>query len=295
MTTTLNYGTAVSGSVHDCLHQADLDYQVLMTPVRFQPAGVEEFDYVDKRYVTYRTDTNEPFGVVGSRYRIIQNDTLFDFLNYVNNFELTNAGKFKAGGWLCGKFADEDIMGEVFSPYVYFSNSHDGTTQFMISFTPYRHRTKSIVKMPNSSSEFILNVRHTLNSDIKLSMAKAFIEQAVTAMDDFKSTVVLLSSKHCSDSLVEDIFKTSLTTLLIDPKKPSKTFDLDVQTLLDLYRGWDNSKYHGTGYGVILAISQFIETVLRGRVRTEEGHIKKSVMTTNPMLKAAYKEIMKIQ
>ena len=295
MTTTLNYGTAVSGGVHDCLHQADLDYQVEMTPVRFQPIGVEDFDYVDNRYVTYRTDTKEPFGVVGSRYRIIQNNTLFEFLNYVNNFELTNAGKFKAGGWLCGKFDDKEILGEVFSPYVYFSNSHDGTTQFMISFTPYRRKTRTIIKLPNSSSEFILNVRHTVNSDIKLSMAKAFIEQAATALDNFKSTVEVLSSKHCDDATVETIFKTSLVCLSIDPKKPSKTFDLDVQTLFDLYRGWDNSKYHGTGYGVILAISQFIETVLRGRVRTEEGHIKKSVMTTNPMLKTAYHEIMKIK
>lgn len=287
----ISYGTEVSGNVLTCLHEAGLDYQVAATPVLFKPENdtdeVEETGEFPYKYVTYRTDTHQPFGVVGSRYRIIQNDTLYSFLDYVSDFQITNAGSLRGGGWLCGKFPEQDVLGEVFAPYVFFSNSHDGTSQFIVAFTPYRVATKSFVNLGNASYRF--SVRHTTFSQHKIRIAQRFVQQSAQAMDDFRSLVTETSAKRCPIDVAKQIFEQVLLCTLREQGKPPKTFGIDLQCLVDIFLSSQNSKYAFTGYGVLLAVSQFLEDVYRLRIRSEEGYLRKSLFRGNPMLLEAYR------
>ena len=291
----IGYGREISGSLSDCIKQAGLDYKVAMTPAYFNPtAPTGDFSQVPKRYVTYRTDNNQPFGVVGSRYAVIQNEAMFAFLEYVTDFELTNGASTSYGGWLSGKFGEEEILGEVFAPYVFLGNSFDGSRQFTVAFAPYRLSTRSFVNL--SGAVYHLSIRHILNSAHRIQLAKAFIKQSTQAMSEFRDIVNATSVKRVTTEKAKDIFHHLLTDGHVKYKEENKlprNYDIDLACLLDNFHG-EKSTYAHTGYAVLLAVSKFVEEVLRNRVRTEEKHITKSLFTTNPMLAKAYHIINKL-
>ncbi len=287
--TSFNMGVKVSGNVQSCLQQADLDYQVASTPVLFKSTE-QNIDPVPKRYVTYRTDTCEPFGVVGSKYRIIQNDTLFAFLDLVPDLKITNGGHLKAGGWLCGRFPDQEVMGDVFSPYVFFKNAHDGTSQFVVAFTPYRIRSHSFLNL-NDGASYHFHVRHTNIAEQRIKTAQEFVKSSVLAMDDFRVMVENTSKKQFTLDQVKQIFGIILLPKVKTVKMPA-TYEFDQQALLDCYFNAENSRFVGTGYGILLAVSMFVTDVLGQRARTDESFLQRSLFRTHPMLQDAYKFVM---
>lgn len=291
----IRYGREVNGTLQECIEQAGLNYEVAMTPAYYNPVAPNgDFTKVPNRYVTYRKDTHQSFGVVGSRYAVIQNEAMFSFLEYVTDFELTNGDSTSYGGWLCGKFGEEEILGEVFAPYVFLGNSFDGSRQFTVAFAPYRLSTGSFVNL--SGAVYHLAIRHTLNSAHRIQLAKAFIKQSVQAMEGFRSVVNDTSVKRVTTEQAKDIFHHLLTDgheKYQKEKKLPRNYDIDLACLLDNFHG-EKSSYRYTGYGVLLAVSTFVEEVLRNRVRKEEKHITKSLFATNPMLAKAYKEVMKL-
>ena len=298
MTDYINFGRKVSGNVENCLEQAGLDYEVALTDACFNPVedGIELHN-VPKRYVTYRTDTKQAFGVVGSKYTIIQNKVMFDFLDFSEGFELTNGAPSNSGGWLCGRFEEEEVNGEKFIPYVFLSNTFDGTKQFCISFAPYRVSKRNFVNL--AGAVYRLDVRHTKSSPHRLDLGKIFVKQTADAMKGFREVVDATIGKKVTTEKAKEIFHHILTFgRTFDKNKPieeqlPRNYHADLACLLDSFHG-ENSKYVYTGYGVLLAVSTFVEEVLRKRVRSVDTYIEKSVFATNPLLAEAYKEVMKI-
>ncbi len=294
----INYGRRVSGNVENCLEQAGLDYEVALTGACFNPVeqGIELHN-VPQRFVTYRTDTKQAFGVVGSRYTIIQNKVMFDFLDFSEGFELTNGSPSSSGGWLCGRFAEEEVHGETFIPYVFLGNTFDGTKQFCVSFAPYRVSKGNFVNL--AGAVYRLDVRHTKSSPHKLDLGRVFVKQTAEAMKGFRGVVDATIGKQVTTEKAKEIFAHILTFgRAIDKNKPleeqlPRHYNEDLACLLDNFHG-ENSKYTYTGYAVLLAVSTFVEQVLKGRVRSEEAYIQKSVFATNPLLAEAYKKVMEI-
>ncbi len=282
-------GTAVSGSVHDCLAQAGLDYTVLSAPACFSAEDEERYRDVPRHYVTYRADTGQPFGVVKSKYEIIQNEAVYSFLDMVSGLEITNAGLLRSGGWLCGKFANEEVLGDVFAPYVFFSNSHDGSSKFIVAFTPVRIACGSVVNITPSNSTFHFGVRHTQIASHKLRIAQGFVRQSAEAVRELRRLAEMTVAKTFTASEVNDIFE----RVLISPTgKPGKTYYTDLQLLHDAYFEADVLRYQGTGYGIILAVSRFVTNILPTRTRNNESVFHNLLFRTHPLLSAAYKLVM---
>lgn len=279
-------GVSVNGSVQHCLEQADLAYTVLRTPVRYEPPEDRAIRDVPKHYVTYREDTKEPFGVVKSKYEIIQNSTVYGFLDLVSELEITNAGSLKSGGWLCGKFKDEMILDDMFAPYVFFSNSHDGSSRFIVAFTPVRLQCGSVVNVSSANSAFHFGVRHTQIANHKLRIAQGFVHQSMQAMDDLRKLAESTVSKKYEPSEVAELFE----RILLEPSgKQGRMFAVDYELLKSCYYEPDVIKYNGTGYGVILAVARFVTHILPTRTRNSESIFHNVLFKTHPLLTAARK------
>ena len=122
----------------DALRLAGLDWNVMQESI-FTETG----DAIAGYRVNIRDRDRKVLGVVSDRYKIIQNREAFAFtdtlLGYGVRYE--TAGSLQEGKrvWLLARLPREYIIAEEqISPYLVFSNSHDGSGAVRVALTPIR-------------------------------------------------------------------------------------------------------------------------------------------------------------
>ena len=88
------------------------------------------------------TDQNV-LGIVTDRYKVVQNDEAFKFTDDLlgAGVRYETAGSLQDGKriWLLAKLPQEYIIGgEQISPYLVFTNTHDGSGAIKVAVTPVR-------------------------------------------------------------------------------------------------------------------------------------------------------------
>jgi phage/plasmid-like protein (TIGR03299 family) len=94
-------------------------------------------------YATVRQDTREVLGIVGERYRIVQNHEAFAFIDQLlgSSIHFETAGSLHGGRrvWVLATLPDHvEVGGDAVRPYVLLMNSHDGSTAVIAATTPVR-------------------------------------------------------------------------------------------------------------------------------------------------------------
>ena len=110
----------------DALRLAGLDWNVRSEDV-LDSRGVIIPDYK----ANVRDTDNKILGIVGNRYKIVQNTEAFAFTDELigGDVHYETAGSLKDGKqiWLLAKMPTWDIGGDELEPYLCFSNTHDGS------------------------------------------------------------------------------------------------------------------------------------------------------------------------
>lgn len=122
----------------DALRLAGLDWEVAQEPI-FTETG----DAIAGYKVNVRDRDRKVLGVVSDRYKIIQNKEAFAFTDTLlgRGVRYETAGSLQEGKrvWLLARLPREYIIaGERISPYLVFSNSHDGSGAVRVALTPIR-------------------------------------------------------------------------------------------------------------------------------------------------------------
>ena len=94
-------------------------------------------------YATVRQDTEDELGVVGERYRIVQNHGAFAFVDQLlgSAIHFETAGSLHGGWrvWVLATLPEHvEVGGDAVRPYVLLMNSHDGSTAVVAETTPVR-------------------------------------------------------------------------------------------------------------------------------------------------------------
>ena len=94
-------------------------------------------------YATVRQDTREVLGIVGERYRLVQNHEAFTFIDQLlgSSINFETAGSLHGGRrvWVLATLPDHvEVGGDDVRPYVLLMNSHDGSTAVVAATTPIR-------------------------------------------------------------------------------------------------------------------------------------------------------------
>jgi Domain of unknown function (DUF932) len=94
-------------------------------------------------FATVRQDTREVLGIVGERYRIVQNHEAFAFIDQLlgSSIHFETAGSLQGGRrvWVLATLPDHvEVGGGAVRPYVLLMNSHDGSTAVIAATTPVR-------------------------------------------------------------------------------------------------------------------------------------------------------------
>lgn len=99
-------------------------------------------------FATVRQDTREVLGIVGERYRLVQNHEAFTFIDQLlgSAIHFETAGSLHGGHrvWVLATLPHHvEVGGDDVRPYVLLMNSHDGSTTVVAATTPIRVVTPS--------------------------------------------------------------------------------------------------------------------------------------------------------
>ena len=146
------------------------------------------------------------------------------------------------------------ILDDAYSPRVFFSNSHDGSSRFVISFAPLRLKCLSYMKIMGGES-YHFAVRHTPIANHKLRIAEGFVRQNMQAITDLRQLANDSVSKIFNTVEVRSLFEQILE---IPTGKKTRTHYGDLEILYSCYYAEDTARYMGTGYGIILAVARYV-------------------------------------
>lgn len=167
----------------DALKMAGLDWEVRQESI-YTDAG----DKIAGYKANVRSTDKKVLGVVTDRYKVIQNAEAFEFTDTLlgNGVRYETAGSLAEGKkvWLLARLPREYIIGgERISPYLVFSNTHDGSGAVRVAVTPIRVVCNNTLNLALDTAKRSWSMVHT--GDIKgkiqeakdtLFMAEEYIE-----------------------------------------------------------------------------------------------------------------------
>ena len=191
-------------SSKEALGLAGLDWKVVQEPVYTQ---AEEL--IEGYKANVRDSDRKVLGVVTNRYRIIQNEEAFGFTDAMlgEGVRYETAGSLQGGRkvWLLARLPHEYIIsGERISPYLVFSNAHDGSGAVRVALTPIRVVCNNTLNLALSTAKRSWSMMHTGNVQEKLEEAKDTLFRAETYMDSLGKEFDELRKKKLTDKQVMD-------------------------------------------------------------------------------------------
>ena len=188
----------------EALRLAGLDWKVIQEPL-ITGAG----DMVEGYKANVRDTDNQVLGVVGDRYRIVQNEEAFAFtdelLGYGVRYE--TAGSLQNGRkvWMLAHLSHEYIIaGEHISPYLLFSNSHDGSGAIKVAITPIRVVCNNTLNLALHTAKRSWSAIHTEGIRDKMNEAKHTLGLAGQYMEELGKEFEILRGKKLSDRQVNE-------------------------------------------------------------------------------------------
>ena len=146
----------------------------------------------NKWYMNVRDTDNMQLGIVGERYKIVQNSEAFAFTDELlgEGVKYETAGSINNGKiiWLLAKLPDKfNILGEPIDPYVVFTNTHDGSGAVKVAMTTVRVICKNTLNMALKTASRTWTARQTGSIENKLNDAMQTLELASEYMDAQKN------------------------------------------------------------------------------------------------------------
>ena len=119
----------------EALHLAGLDWEVKQEPVVYKGTKTgHQFNI--------RSSDDTVLGVVGGRYKPVQNADAFAFTDELigGDVRYETAGSLANGKrvWMLAKMPDTKILDDVVEPYLCLTNGHDGFSSMKVCMTPVR-------------------------------------------------------------------------------------------------------------------------------------------------------------
>ena len=165
----------------DALHLAGLDWDVLQTPV-FMENGTQIPNYK----ANVRSTDNACLGIVSDRYQIVQNTAAFEFTDAIVGETENGVVTYETAGSLCGgkkiwllaKMPVQKVLDDDVEPYMFFSNSHDGSGAIKVGMTPIRIVCNNTLNMALAGAKRSWSTKHVGDMQSKLEEAKLCLQMA---------------------------------------------------------------------------------------------------------------------
>ena len=197
-------GTIVSEAPasKEALELAGLDWNVIQRKI-YTADGTAIQGY----RVNIRDRDEKILGVVSDRYRVVQNEDAFQFTDALlgEGVRYETAGSLESGKrvWMLAKLPKEYIIsGDQISPYLVFSNSHDGSNAIKVAMTPVRVVCSNTLNLALETSKRCWSAKHTTNISEKLKEAQDTLLFAERYMNELGKEIHELQMIKMTDKKV---------------------------------------------------------------------------------------------
>ena len=274
----------------DALHLAGLDWEVIQ-----QPIYTFDYNLIPGYKANIRVSDEKTLGVVSDRYKIVQNHEAFAFTDALlgEGISYETAGSLQGGKkvWMLARLPESyKILGDEVTPYLVFSNAHDGSGSIRIAMTPVRVVCQNTLNLALLDAKRIWSTIHTGNIQAKLGEAKKTLLLAENYMEHLKEESEVLNRKTISDKKVLEF----ISELLPVPENSGQVQANNVDVLrtdlkLRYFEAPDLIDLPKSAYRVINAVSDFATHVnpLRRSSSYQENLFAKT-MEGNPLVDKAY-------
>ena len=197
-------GTCVERSLtsQDALEKSGLDWTVTSRHI-FTDAQAPIPGY----RANVRQSDNRILGIVSDRYKIVQNHEAFQFVDALLGEGVTfeTAGSLQNGRkvWMLAKLPEAYTMLEdEITPYLVFSNSHDGSSSIRVACTPIRVVCQNTLNLALSSAKRMWATVHVGDLSQKMQQAQDTLLFARHYMGKLDTEFNQLSQIHLADNKI---------------------------------------------------------------------------------------------
>lgn len=277
----------------DAIRLAGLDWSVVQEPIYTNFNRV-----VDGYRANVRSSDRKVLGVVSDRYKVVQNVDAFSFTDELlgKGVRYETAGSLQEGKkvWLLARLLREYIIaGERISPYLVFSNTHDGSGSVKVAITPVRVVCNNTLNLALGTAKRSFSMIHTGNIQDKIQEAKDTLFMAEEYMDCLGVEFEQLRRQKITDAQVKEYIE----LLLPMEKEPTPIQSKNIIRLREdmmkrYYDAPDLQKVGNNAYRFINAVSDFAthSNPLRRTANYNENLFARTV-DGNPLIDRAYQMV----
>lgn len=280
----------------NALRLAELDWNVVQKDI-FTNYGI-----VEGYKANVRDTDNQVLGVVTARYKVIQNIDAFAFTDELlgEGVRYETAGSLQGGRkvWLLARLPREYIIsGERITPYLVFSNTHDGSGAVRVAITPVRVVCNNTLNLALATASRSFGMIHAGDIKGKINEARQTLFMADTYMEHLGKEFEHLHKVKLTDQQVKEYIEVLLpiekNTSLLTAKNTRKLRD-DLRARY--YDAPDLKNVGGNNaYRFINAVSDFAThaTPIR-RTKNYQENLFMRTYEGNPLIDKAYAMIQAV-
>ena len=253
-------GTSIENAPtsEEALRIAGLDWTVDSKPI--QVCGGQK---IAGYSANVRSSDGAVLGVVGSRYKIVQNVDAFSFTDGIigEGAVYETAGSLNGGRtvWMLAKLDQMKLAGDETDQYLCFANTHDGSGSVKVCITPIRVVCNNTLNAALSGTKRKFSMRHTTNVNSRIEEAKQVLGLAARYQVELADFAEAMAKRYLEDKELKRILNS-----IFDPKgeKPTELQKRNAeeckQAFYVCYAAPDIAKFQGTAWGAINAMSDLV-------------------------------------
>lgn len=274
----------------EALEKAGLDWNVVQEPIY-----TDTNELIEGYKANVRDSDRKVLGVVTDRYKVIQNWEAFEFTDELlgSGVRYETAGSLQGGKkvWMLAHLPHEYIIsGERISPYLVFSNTHDGSGAIKVALTPIRVVCSNTLNLALSTAKRSWSMIHTGDIRGKMQEARETLFMAEKYMDSLGKEFENLRKKNLTDKQVMEYIEILLPIeegATIQQIKNMKRLQKDMK--IRYFDAPDLKEVGNNAYRFINAVSDFATHAepLRKTSNYKENLFSRTV-DGNPLIDKAY-------
>lgn len=263
-------GTKVKGeglTANDVLERSGNLFKVKTVPA-FAQIG-DAYVAAPESKMVIREDNNAVLGVVGKKYRVIQNDNQLSAiapLVETGFAEYDTAGLVYGGkiGWVMLKLKDELALpgsNDRVLKYLMALWSHDGSFSFKIFPAPLRAFCANVLNSLLSKAANGISIRHTASADARIKEAARIIEASQGFYADFAKRAAQLAGARMTDGQMLKLTEYLFPAKEEDGKEVVSTRSQNIRdNIIDLFaNGAGHAPIRGTAWAGYNAVAEFAD------------------------------------
>ena len=288
------------------LHDWNVRLEEVVIPDGF--SSDKTYNYV-ARTNPFDKNQTDILGVVGERYRILQNEELFDFgdalLDGGGRWE--TAGSIKGGRQVFGSLAleretilDPSGVSDKVNTYLLVNTSHDGSIAIQASVTPVRVVCANTLNLAlgsgvgrNRTTKQSYKIRHTQTAQGKIQAAREALGLANAYMDEFDKLAQEMIQREITQDKFIEIVNAAYPLPEENKKGAVSKWNTKIELIEEIYTGPYNHTIAGTAWGALNALTERLDWHRNGRKGSNES-VLAGASGFDPMVNAEKNRLLQV-